>query len=1045
MASSPELLDPIATRPASVLIGALAAATEACPLERKLVVAASPAQGRELLGSLARCGTAWIGWEPTSLRQLALDLASPGLVAAGVHRADEFDLMRLVDGAMDAVHGRGGAFTQVIASPGLRGAAHRAVATLRGGGITPDALRAAGSTPAHQALAEVLSEYERLLAAERREDGAGLLRRAVEALEGGAAALPECRIYLVPGLDRCGLAGRLVSALLQTGRVDVLETDPVVGVESPVTTLWREAAEPVGRLSFLHAPDQAPAGSQAPELRFFAAATPVDELREVLRQVLGRGLSWDEVEIVATDAFTYGPALDGLARRLRIPVTHAAGLSSQRTRVGRAVAAYLQWVTDGFPADVLRKLLEAGDLAAPDGFDASGAGLAYRLRGLHVGWGKERYLPAVERALKRCEEPAAPDDERDPEEIEAQRSRRREQLRALQAMLRAILAAVPDAPDRLRVERARTSPAALAAGMLAFLEFVPTVGEMVENTTRGQIVHRLERVRETLTRQTGWDGAVATLRAHLELMVAAQEGGTAASWTSAGGHLHLSDLRTGGFCGRRVTFVVGLDATRTGAARSVDPLLSDRLRRELNERIPGAAPALPTTPERVAMGRHAVAALLARLGGEVVLSYSAWDAAEGRAVSPSAELLQAYRLWKGDPHLGYGQLHAHLASLACAVPHDEVCLDASDVWMHALAGGRTLRDGQDAVLSAFRDLERGLAASASRQGDRVTEYHGRLDPDAARDAIERMIFSPSRLEALGACPRRFFYQYLLRLRPTSDTEWDPERWLDPLTRGLLLHNVYERTLRAAREECVDLAGDAAEELALEILAGEVEATRHDVPPPSERVFEEECEQLREDVRVFMTVMRAAPPAWTELEYEFGQRGREVELEIAGVRVRLRGKIDRVDRTPSGGLRVIDYKTGSRRGYRVQQPFNGGRRIQHVIYLLAAEQLFDEQLEGMEYHFPTIRGEKETVVFSRDDVLPRGREVLRTLLATALDGHFVATDHADDCRYCNYASVCRVRENDYGGVQCGVAQWGKDTGIQLDEYRHLRTLREIDVR
>ncbi len=1044
MATSPDLLDPMTTLPASALVDALAAAVATRPRERKLLVAASPAQGRELLGALARCRSGWIGWEPTSLRQLAFDLAAPALTAEGIHRADEFDCMRLVDEAMDAVHAGEGAHERVIASPGFRGAAQRAVAALRAGGIPADELRAVASTPADRALAEVLARYERSLAAERLEDGAGVLRRAVEALEEDATALPEGRIYLVPGLDRCGLAGRLVAALLAAGRVELLEADPVAGLEAPAGTLWRESAGPVGLLSFLHAPERAPAGLDRPDLGFFAAATPADELREVLRMVVSRGLRWDEVEIITTDAITYGPALDGLSRRLGIPVSHAAGLSSQRTRVGRAVSAYLRWVTDGFPADLLRKLLEAGDLAPPEEFEVSGAGLAHRLRRLHIGWAKERYLPAVERALRRCDEPTPVDDERDPEEVEARLARRREQLRALQAMLSAILGAAPDAPDRLQPGRVRTSPAALATGMLAFLEFVPTAGEKVENTTRMEIVRRLSRVRETLTRKTGWEGAVTTLSAHLELMVAAQQGGGAASWTSAGGHLHLSDLRTGGFCGRRITFVVGLDAGRTGGAGAGDPLLPDRLRRVLNERTEGPGSALATTAERIAGARHSLAALLARLRGEVVLSYSAWDAAEGRAVSPSAELLQAFRLWRRHPHLTYEHLHDHLSSLACAVPHDDACLDASDVWMHTLAGGRTLRAGQELIRMVFRDLERGLSASAIRAGAQVTAHHGRLDPASAREAIESMLFSPSRLETLGACPRRFFYQYLLGVRPTTDPVWDAQRWLDPLMRGTVLHNVYERTLRTAREQGLDLAAEAAEELSLQILSEEARAARDEVPPPSERVFEEEFAQLREDVAVFMAMLRATPPEWMELEYEFGEAEREVVLELAEMRIRLRGKIDRVDRAPSGALRVIDYKTGGHWGYRKAQPFAGGRRIQHVVYLLAAEQLFGKRVEGMEYHFPTIRGEKEAVAFPRDLVVERGIEVLRTLLDTALEGLFVATEHADDCKYCDYAPVCRVRHDEYGSVSCGVAQWGRETGMQLDEYRHLKSLREIDA-
>jgi ATP-dependent helicase/nuclease subunit B len=1027
----------------STLLASLARATEAYPRERKLLVVPSPAHGREMLQALARGGVAWIGWEPRTPRQLALDLARPGLDADGVGIADEFDVVRLADEAMDTVAAAGGAAAETLASPGFRNAAHRALRALRAGGIPPAALRAALPSPALAALAEVLAAYERGLGAAARTDGAGVLRRACDALDAGTASLPAGRFFLAPGLDAAGLAGELLGKLRAATGAGVLEADPVIGLDAPAATLWRPAATPASRLSWLHAPGEAPAGSAEPEIAFFAAATPADEVREVLRRIVARGLRWDQVEIVATDPFTYGPTLDALARRLEIPVTHARGLSSERTRVGRAVAAYLQWVSEGFPADRLRTLLESGDLAPPEEAGVSGAALAGRLRRLRIGWGRDRYLPAVERALRSLEEPQRADDETDGEEREAQRARDREQLRALHAMLTRILAAAPATPDRLRAERVRTTPAAVAAGLLAFLEFVPVAGDEVEATTRMQVRARLERAQQTLLRETGWDAAVSALRTHLQMMVAAQQAGGAGSWTSAGGALHLSDVSSGGLCGRPVTFVVGLDATRTTSAGAVDPLLPDRMRRALNEAAGGELPALPAAAERVAGERHALAAMLARLRGEVVLSYSAWDAAEGRAVSPSADLLQAFRLECHDPNLAYSELHGHLHALACAVPaSDAGCIDASDVWMHRLAAGGALRDGRTAVREAFADLGRGLLAREHRTGPITTEYHGRIDPSAAREAIEEMTFSPSRLEALGSCPRRFFYRYLLRLRPGDEPGWDPESWLGPAERGTLLHRVYERTLQEARALGICLDDGAAEGLALQILEAEAVGAREQVPPPSERIFDGEMEMLRGDVRVFAELVRAAPPAWVHTELEFPGEGGEVVLDLGELRIRLQGKIDRVDQRGPGRYVVVDYKTGSARRYRANLPFAGGRRIQHVVYLHAVEQMLGGDGEAMEYHFPTVGGESRVVRFRREDV-ERGRDVLRAMLGCALEGLFVATDDPDDCKFCDFAAVCRAHANDYGKVTCEVAAWSKTSGMELEEYLHLRTLRGID--
>jgi hypothetical protein len=41
------------------------------------------------------------------------------------------------------------------------------------------------------------------------------------------------------------------------------------------------------------------------------------------------------------------------------------------------------------------------------------------------------------------------------------------------------------------------------------------------------------------------------------------------------------------------------------------------------------------------------------------------------------------------------------------------------------------------------------------------------------------------------------------------------------------------------------------------------------------------------------------------------------------------------------------------------------------------------------------------------------------------GGFVPTDKADDCRFCDFAAICRVREMGYGKVQSSLADWSEE--------------------
>jgi len=1061
----------------SLTLCALAELSAAEPYARKLLVCQRPAQGRELLHALTAAGAPWIGWETTTPRQLAHDLVARRLVRSGYRIADDFDIAALVDEAIDAVQGRGaaGPFAGVAGALGYREVLRRAVVALRAAGIRPteiEARRHPGDTKL-AAVAAILAAYEAELMARRILDGPEVMRQACAAVRAGEATLPDARLYLLPGHTLRGVEGELIRLLLEVGGAQVLPADTDPELPPPAAWLWEAA----WGAAAAEAPDETTSpettsstqpqaanaaspgeGARRPGYladRIFAAATPTDELREVLRRVLERGIPWDQVEIVATDPATYGAALDSLARRLGIPVTYAAGLDTRRTRVGRAVAAYLRWLGDGLPADLIRELLENGDLAPPRGEEVAGAALARRLRQLRIGWGRERYLPAIERTLAATR--AAPlDAEVDHDAASHARARRIRELEVLRALLEPIITAIPEAPDRARTRRVYTSPAALAEALLVFLEFVPA-GDQVENNTRKIIADRLKRIRATLTRETAWESALSILQSRIETRTAPAAEGGIAPWTSIGGHLHLADVATGGLSGRPFTFVVGLDAARVTGGIAADPILTDSDRARLNRGHPQEYAPLPTTAERVQEERYELAALLARLRGEVTLSYSAWEMSEGRAISPAPELLRELRRLTGDDSLSYDDLrHAH-GPLVCAVPRGRHPLDGADVWLDALWDDGLLRRGDDLVRSAFPDLARGHTAARLRQGDAPTAYHGLVRPrpqlDPSSDA--GIVYSATRLETLGTCPRRFFYRYVLHVLEPDDPEWDPEAWLTPLERGTLLHEVYESTMREARAQNIDPDDVAFAELARARLHDAVERTTYRVPPPSTVVHAAEIEALEQDVLAFVDLIRQQRPEWVELELEFGPGTRDVAVEIGGYRVRLRGAIDRVDRVAPGRLRVVDYKTGSRTPYRPTRPFHGGRRIQHLLYTLAAERILGEPVEAMEYHFPTRRGENTVVRYDRA-TLARGAEVLDNLFQIARNGHFVTTEDTGDCRYCAFAPVCRAVTDDYGGTRCPEVAWVKDKvwpkkpkkgetpAAPPEEYRRLVELRNIDV-
>jgi ATP-dependent helicase/nuclease subunit B len=1027
------------------VLQALARAADEWPVRRKLLVGPRRGVCREVLRRLCLERAGWVGFEPVTPHDVARKLAVQALAVHGIRVADEFDELALVDAAIDEAMGaRAHVLRPFVEGLGLRDAMSNSVRALRHAGVDAAMLGRAGfrDRQKREALVRVLESYERLLFSKSVTDSAGVLRQAVSGLEAGAIELPDAVWLLLPGQSGRGLAGRLLRLLIERGAT-ILDDDAVQGLDrSPALLtgpLLHESA-----LSWLHAvealPDTAPPGP----ISIFAAGSVNDEIREVLRRVMAANLRWDQVEIVATDPMTYGSALDTQARRLGIEVSHAAGLPVGRTRPGRAVGAWLRWVRDDFPEPVIRELIDRGDVAPPVA-GSTGPALARRLRRLLIGRGHARYRAALDRAERALDRPAWAGEDRTQAEIETARERDRTVLAALRAVLDPLLDAVPPLEHRPGEEGPPVAPATLARGLLACLALVPvdTGGSTgADRTAADRLRGRLERLAETATRLTSLDGAIALIAAKLDARVPAPAAEGAAPWTASGGRLHLSDIDHGGWTGRPATFVVGLDAVRFPGASTHDTLLNDEDRR----RIIGDSPfnPVPTTADRLDERRLALASMLARLRGSVTLSYSAWDATEARMVAPAPEMLQALRLMTRDASADYDELRKAVGSLACAVPRGNGRIDDADVWFSLLSRSGVLVAGTDVVRDAYPGLDRGLTAMDARSGPDFTPWHGRLNPRPDLDPRDRPehTVSAKRLETLGTCPHRYMLHYVLGVVPPEEADFAPDRWLGAMERGRLLHAVYRHALEKAKAREQLYESEAFETTVHEMLDAEIDRMRERLAPPGEAVFELERERLRDEVGLFVRMVRRHGAPWAELELRFGGGPAEttVEIELSGGVVRAAGAIDRIDRESDGRLVIVDYKTGSPAGFgREEAVFNGGRRIQHALYSAAARRLLEDDVARAEYHFPTYRGENQRVSYEEKS-LRKARGIVNALLDVVAQGRFYPTDDPDDCRFCDYRDICRVREASAMRTESPLADWSRSARDRLEELWVLRALR-----
>ena len=1062
----------------SALLRALAELVAREGRTRRILVARTRGEGRELLRQLALRGSSWLGFEVTTPGRLALKYAARPLALKGVRVIDSFEERALLEEAIDRTMARGGfaSFRNQTERMGFRDAVRNSVVALRLAGIgsgpaeranrteqTSNSLSRRRPSEKQRLVIHVLRAFAGLLREHNCTDTAGVLHTAIHELrrtdigpadpeEADSSTLRRAHvqplamqplpsdlpIHLIPGLGSRGLAGRFLGELQRRG-ARVLANDPSLGLDPPAGILQPDrnvsvhedapqgAAAVQGSGSLLHAVETPlPDGAARLEIDLFSAASISDELRGVLRRAIAMGARWDQVEIVAADPAAYGSALHALAEAIGVPVTFAVGLPVERTRPGRVVATWFRWVRSGFQESIIRALIESDDIRPPRPYqNEGGPWLARTLRRQRIGWGRERYRLAIDRALDALEK-RSPGRFESEEKFADRRAREGKRLRALRKLLHPVIDAIPALPnptDRTHADDSsapRLSPSEIATAITVLLKCMRPGNETDESALR-RLLHLLERIAATGTRKTDFASAAAIVESCLAIRVPTPRTEGVAPWSAVPGHLHLADLRHGGATGRPFTFLVGLDATALSGSLYEDPLLGDRERRRLAET------ALPLAADRAQESRFNFAQLFARLRGWVSLSYASWNPCESRTVTPAPEMLQALRLRSGNARLDFQDLKRELGDTESRLPRarGRVDLDRSDVWLRALATPEgVLLDGVDAISREFPRLAAGIAMRKALHDDiptPATGFLGTHDPPLSyQTLIREKTLSASALESLGRCPRRFLFSRILGVFPPDDPEFDPERWLNALQRGHILHKVFEETLHKAAQQPLG-PNDALAGIALDMVEHEAQKALLRIPTPSTAVQRWELDAMRDDARSFVEMIREQAPEWLHLEWKFGAE-EELRIAVGQDSIAVRGAVDRVDRA-DGGVCVVDYKTGMDRQGGKSKIYDGGRRLQHLVYAAAVAEGLGLPVVAMEYHFPSRTGENRIRRYESEE-LEGGDRLIATLLEGPLQGWFPATnDPKQDCRFCDYTELCGVKVGRWNQVEGGpFSEW-----------------------
>ena len=255
----------------------------------------------------------------------------------------------------------------------------------------------------------------------------------------------------------------------------------------------------------------------------------------------------------------------------------------------------------------------------------------------------------------------------------------------------------------------------------------------------------------------------------------------------------------------------------------------------------------------------------------------------------------------------------------------------------------------------------------------------------------------------------------------DDHERDQDVWLDPLTRGSVMHDLFAQLMRRARDAGRRLAIDADLPWSLDLGRAELLRLDTEMPSPSREVFEREQQEVLDDIDLFVRTEADADPSRTPLAFEvsFGRPddGEEplaqpdpIVIDLGhGLRFRLAGRIDRIDQIGPSSFEIIDYKTGGYWDNDWQGTFGGGQMLQHALYGLAAVQILKRRVahprvtDGV-YSFPCVKGRQEEKRIPAPS-LAAVTAVLDDLRAVIATGLFVHAPEKDPCKWCDFGHAC----------------------------------------
>lgn len=299
---------------------------------------------------------------------------------------------------------------------------------------------------------------------------------------------------------------------------------------------------------------------------------------------------------------------------------------------------------------------------------------------------------------------------------------------------------------------------------------------------------------------------------------------------------------------------------------------------------------------------------------------------------PSQRLYVSYSAGEGDNQRTPCFLWARLGALFPDAP----VRDGGDplARLSAPDAALELAGSSPAVAEALKRVP-GLSDRVERIQDAAGWRRGRLSRPAVDALFGPVVpMSATKLDLVNSCHFGYFLRFGLDAKPRQRAAFRAAEY------GTFVHDVLERTLRAAREEGAPLddvrAVERLSQAAAERYEREVLPNLEGEPARFRVLFQRmkgAALAVARSVCAELAVSDFTPAAF-ELGFGPGKDLPPVEVE-QGVRLRLTGYVDRVDQWLHEGkryVRVVDYKTG-KKSFDFADVADG-RGLQMLLYLFA---------------------------------------------------------------------------------------------------------------